>query len=291
MVLGSLGLPQLDTPVIELEENSTSAILGEAVLGQAILGTPIEEVSAISLLSIDDGILAYANETDSVWSTTPPTRSEGQYLWQRITYIYGDGSMVIGNPVCITGDKGVDGYTPQKGVDYFDGKNGEDGYTPQKGIDYFDGTDGRDGTNGKDAITFHIESSLGTQFLDTQSETTTLTARIYKGSVEVDADGNYGYTWYLVDKDGTERVIGTKKELSILTSTIGSKGVYFIADDGGIEEEMIQLDAPRIELVVVNNKLETPTIEIVEESSRKLGTPIINLVNKLDKPTIEIKEE
>ena len=36
---------------------------------------------------------------------------------------------------------GKDGYTPQKGVDYFDG---EDGYTPQKGIDYFDGKDGKD---------------------------------------------------------------------------------------------------------------------------------------------------
>ena len=31
------------------------------------------------------------------------------------------------------GDKGDPGYTPQKGVDYFDG------YTPQKDVDYFDG--------------------------------------------------------------------------------------------------------------------------------------------------------
>ena len=35
--------------------------------------------------------------------------------------------------------KGENGYTPQKGIDYFDGK---DGYTPQKGIDYFDGAKG-----------------------------------------------------------------------------------------------------------------------------------------------------
>lgn len=54
-----------------------------------------------------------------------------------------------------TPKKGVDyfdGYTPIKGVDYFDGEpgyspvkgvdynDGEPGYTPQKGIDYFDGT-------------------------------------------------------------------------------------------------------------------------------------------------------
>lgn len=41
------------------------------------------------------------------------------------------------------GDKGADGYTPQKGVDYFDGedghdgKDGLDGKTPVKGTDYF----------------------------------------------------------------------------------------------------------------------------------------------------------
>lgn len=42
---------------------------------------------------------------------------------------------------------GTDGYTPIKGVDYFDGK---DGYTPVKGVDYFDG---KDGVNGKDGYT------------------------------------------------------------------------------------------------------------------------------------------
>lgn len=56
------------------------------------------------------------------------------------------------------GDDGVDGkdgYTPIKGIDYFDGEDGvdgrngidgvdgEDGYTPIKGVDYFDGKDGK----------------------------------------------------------------------------------------------------------------------------------------------------
>ena len=44
------------------------------------------------------------------------------------------------------GTNGKDGYTPVKGVDYFDGedgkngtdgKDGQDGYTPVKGTDYF----------------------------------------------------------------------------------------------------------------------------------------------------------
>ena len=54
------------------------------------------------------------------------------------------------------GVDGKDGYTPVKGVDYFDGEQGpagKDGYTPVKGVDYFDGKDGQDGytpVKGKD---------------------------------------------------------------------------------------------------------------------------------------------
>lgn len=48
------------------------------------------------------------------------------------------------------GEAGKDGYTPIKGIDYFDGQPGKDGYTPIKGIDYFDGAPGKDGANGKD---------------------------------------------------------------------------------------------------------------------------------------------
>lgn len=46
------------------------------------------------------------------------------------------------------GDDGKDGYTPKKGIDYFDGNDGKNGYTPKKGIDYFDGKDGKDGKDG-----------------------------------------------------------------------------------------------------------------------------------------------
>jgi hypothetical protein len=53
------------------------------------------------------------------------------------------------------GEPGKDGYTPQKGIDYFDGKDGEpgkDGYTPVKGVDYFDGEPGPAGEDGKDYV-------------------------------------------------------------------------------------------------------------------------------------------
>lgn len=57
------------------------------------------------------------------------------------------------------GEPGKDGYTPVKGVDYFDGQPGKDGspgadgYTPIKGVDYVDGRDGKDGIDGKDGYT------------------------------------------------------------------------------------------------------------------------------------------
>ena len=59
----------------------------------------------------------------------------------------------VGTP----GPAGEDGYTPIKGVDYFDGAKGDpgnpgldgnDGYTPIKGIDYFDGAKGDKGDKG-----------------------------------------------------------------------------------------------------------------------------------------------
>lgn len=45
---------------------------------------------------------------------------------------------------------GKDGYTPIKGIDYFDGV---DGYTPVKGKDYFDGEDGYTPIKGVDYYT------------------------------------------------------------------------------------------------------------------------------------------
>lgn len=71
---------------------------------------------------------------------TPEVSAEGDLSW---TASKEDMPKVVTRN--IKGPKGKDGYTPVKGVDYFDGK---DGYTPVKGIDYFDGEDGVDGKSG-----------------------------------------------------------------------------------------------------------------------------------------------
>lgn len=65
-----------------------------------------------------------------------------------------DGTSYLTEPL-----KGADGYTPIKGVDYFDGTNGQDGrdgvdgYTPVKGVDYFDGAKGETGATGATGAT------------------------------------------------------------------------------------------------------------------------------------------
>lgn len=56
-------------------------------------------------------------------------------------------------PRGVQGERGNDGYTPVKGIDYRDGIDGVDGRTPIKGVDYFDGTNGKDGVNGIDGKT------------------------------------------------------------------------------------------------------------------------------------------
>lgn len=71
----------------------------------------------------------------------PSVSPDGVISWQN------DKDMPNPEPVNI---KGNPGYTPQKGIDYFDGK---DGYTPVKGKDYFDGKDGHTPVVGDDYFT------------------------------------------------------------------------------------------------------------------------------------------
>ena len=96
--------------------------------------------------------------------------------------------------------KGEDGYTPVKGVDYFDG---QDGYTPIKGVDYFDGEDGQDGQNGQDGYT----PIKGVDYFDGAKGDT--------GNGIVSTVLNDDYTLTILFSDGT----------SVTTSSIrGAKG-------------------------------------------------------------------
>jgi hypothetical protein len=58
------------------------------------------------------------------------------------------------------GATGTPGYTPVKGIDYFDGATGTPGYTPIKGIDYFDGATGSQGVPGPNLVSSGTSTNL-----------------------------------------------------------------------------------------------------------------------------------
>ena len=111
---------------------------------------------------------AYTNEKiievgagESGATFTPSVSSDGVLSWTNNKGLTNPESVNIkGEPGAKgdQGEKGSDGYTPVKGVDYFDGAKGDkgdkgdDGYTPVKGVDYFDGAKGDKGDTGAQGI-------------------------------------------------------------------------------------------------------------------------------------------
>lgn len=94
-----------------------------------------------------------------------------------------------------------DGYTPVKGVDYFDGQsvkgdNGKDAITPIKGIDYNDGKDGSDGRDGKTPI-------KGEDYFD--GKTPIMVCNTKKNRWEVTYNNGYSYD-IVMSKDGLSTV-------------------------------------------------------------------------------------
>lgn len=127
--------------------------------------------------------------------------------------------------------KGIDyfdGYTPVKGVDYFDGQDGADGYTPVKGVDYFDGADGQDGVS--------PEVTIGTI---TGGHTVTITDADHPGGQtfnvmdgEDGADGQDGAPGQN-GADGADGQDGVSPEVTIASITGGHSVTITDADHPG----------------------------------------------------------
>lgn len=92
-------------------------------------------------------------ESEEALNAAHPTGNIGDgYLVNGSLHVWSEVTSTWENVGNIKGEKGDDGYTPRKDIDYFDGKDGKDGkdgYTPVKNVDYFDG---KDGVNGKDGV-------------------------------------------------------------------------------------------------------------------------------------------
>ena len=151
---------------------------GEAGAGLVISGSVATYADLPNNLTISDAGEAYFVEADGklyIWSGT---------AWPA----NGEGSQFKGDK----GDPGKDGYTPVKGVDYFDG---EDGYTPVKGKDYFDGKDGTSATHRWNGTVLEITSASGTSSADLKGATGDAGYTPQKGVDYFDGkDGQDGYT-------------------------------------------------------------------------------------------------
>lgn len=120
--------------------------------GSAGQGIPTGGLTGQILKKIDD------TNFNTEWSDGG---ADGHTPYIQNTHWYIDGIDTGVVAIGTNGASGNDGYTPQKGVDYFDGAPGmpgEPGYTPQKGVDYFDGSNGLNGIDGKDGNTPYIQN-------------------------------------------------------------------------------------------------------------------------------------
>lgn len=140
---------------------------------------------------------------------TPDVSADGVLSWSN------DKGLDNPAPVNIKGADGKDGYTPVKGVDYFDGQDGKDGKTPVKGVDYFDGEDGQRGATGNG-----ISSVLKT---DTNGLVDTYTITFTNGTKTVFTVTNGG-----AGKDGEEGVGVASVEQTETSSADGGTNVITV---------------------------------------------------------------
>lgn len=124
------------------------------------------EVETVKNSALIESYDEYATGTDAVteptnWSTDQPQAGGGIYIWRRPVSVYGNGDMVYGPAVCLTGNKG---------------------------------------DSGEDAVLLYIDSSRGNAFKNNEVETT-LTVMLYKGAKQITDIGmlheEFGATAYL----------------------------------------------------------------------------------------------
>lgn len=81
---------------------------------------------------------------------------------------------------------------------------------------------------GEATISCYIDSTMGNLFEQNQTGTTTLTARVFKGSTEVDPDGSkLTYKWY---KNGTQISNKTTRQITMNISDLLNVNIYFEAE-------------------------------------------------------------
>lgn len=135
------------------------------------LSALLEEVKK-SVIYINSQIVEYTldsqgNEPPTTgWISEPPSLSPGQWLWTRTTTNLSNGDKTYAYSVSRAGTDGEQGLSAYQQAaengftgteqEWLESLEGQDGYTPIKGVDYFDGENGDPGQAGENAITGYL---------------------------------------------------------------------------------------------------------------------------------------
>lgn len=135
------------------------------------------------------------------WSEKYPGWESGKYIWTRSVITYTDKTTTTTTAVCVTGEKGEDGYSPTATVSKTGDtttitivdKTGTHTQTVKDGIN---GTPGKDGTNGKTTY-FHVKYSNdgGKTFTSNSGETVGSYIGTCTNYTEVDPTTVDSYVW------------------------------------------------------------------------------------------------
>lgn len=134
------------------------------------------------------------------WSIQQPQWTEGMYLWRRSRITKRDGTI---------------------------------SYTPSETGVCITGNTGADGTPGESAVVCRIDSSEGYTLKD--GEVTTLTARIFVGTEEIDPDGEMGYTWHRSIDGGAYQAFATGKTITVREDSFFDHADIYFTTEGGAE--------------------------------------------------------
>ena len=195
------------------------------------------------------------------WSNTPPTVSEGQYLWTKIVFTYTDAT--TSDPLYSVAKQGVSGSSAQwytgtgitgtstsptsfSGSGVASAKVGDmylntstystyrctvGGAPAAAKWVYVNNIKGQKGDQGVAAISIAISSSNGTIFKNSAIETV-LTAHVYQGGVEVTGAALTALgtiKWY---KDGGSTAAATGQTLTISAGDVTNKATYIAQLEG-----------------------------------------------------------
>lgn len=155
---GSVSDEQIASKVEEyLEENPVEAVTDEQI-AQAVANYfvehPIEGGGTVSAEQIAQAVEDYFTENPVEGGTVTGeqiAQAVENYLAEHPIEGGSDGFSPVAN-VTQTATGATISIQDKSGTTTATIKNGTDGYTPQKGVDYFDGKDGKDGADGKTPV-------------------------------------------------------------------------------------------------------------------------------------------